>query len=251
VIQVLGLTKVYPPDTVALNEVSFTIPEGQFVVLIGPSGAGKSTLLKLIAGVTRPTQGSLEVKGRVGALLELGTGFHPEYTGRENIYFSAAMMGLSKPETEALLPEVVAFSGLGDFIDRPVKTYSTGMFMRLGFSVATSINPDVLITDEVLAVGDESFQKKCVRRMEAFLAQGKSLLFCSHSMYHVRKLCQKALWLHHGQVRAMGGAADLDGDGAITVREVHLYLQRKVHERSGGVQTPQLYNVGDMVLTLK
>ncbi len=217
--------KVHHQDFWALQGVSFAVQPGESWGIIGENGAGKSTLLKLIAGVTRPTQGSLEVKGRVGALLELGTGFHPEYTGRENIYFSAAMMGLSKPETEALLPEVVAFSGLGDFIDRPVKTYSTGMFMRLGFSVATSINPDVLITDEVLAVGDESFQKKCVRRMEAFLAQGKSLLFCSHSMYHVRKLCQKALWLHHGQVRAMGGAAEVTNSYEDYVREIEARVQ--------------------------
>lgn len=173
--------KVYHQDFWALREVSFSVVRGESWGIIGENGAGKSTLLKLVAGVTHPSQGSLEVTGRVGALLELGTGFHPEYTGRENIYFSAAMMGLSKPEAEALLPEIIDFAGLGDFIDRPVKTYSSGMFMRLGFSVATAINPDVLITDEVLAVGDESFQKKCVRRMEAFLARGEPpVLFPQH-----------------------------------------------------------------------
>jgi lipopolysaccharide transport system ATP-binding protein len=212
-------SKAYHQDFWALREVSFAVQRGESWGIIGENGAGKSTLLKLIAGVTRPSQGSVEVQGRVGALLELGTGFHPEYTGRENIYFSAAMMGLSKPETEALLPEIIDFSGLGDFIDRPVKTYSTGMFMRLGFSVATTVNPDVLITDEVLAVGDESFQKKCVRRMEAFLAQGKSLLFCSHSMYHVRKLCQKALWLDHGQVRAAGDVSVVTNSYEDYIRE--------------------------------
>jgi lipopolysaccharide transport system ATP-binding protein len=196
----------YHRDFWALRDVSFAVQPGESWGIIGENGAGKSTLLKLIAGVTRPTSGSVEVEGRIGALLELGAGFHPEYSGRDNIYFSAVMMGLSRTESEDIAPEIIEFSGLADFIDRPVKTYSSGMFMRLGFSVATAINPDVLITDEVLAVGDEAFQKKCVRRMEAFLEQGKSLLFCSHSMYHVRKLCQKAVWLYHGQVRAAGEA---------------------------------------------
>src|SRR5712691_7029024 len=212
-------SKAYHQDFWALRQVSFAVQPGESWGIIGENGAGKSTLLKLIAGVTRPSQGSVEVRGRVGALLELGTGFHPEYTGRENIYFSAAMMGLSKPETEALLPKIIDFSGLGNFIDRPVKTYSTGMFMQLKFSVATTINPDILITDEVLAVGDESFQKKCVRRMEAFLAQGKSLLFCSHSMYHVRKLCQKALWLERGQVRAVGDVSVVTNSYEDYIRE--------------------------------
>ncbi|HEV8713595.1 MAG TPA: ABC transporter ATP-binding protein [Candidatus Binatia bacterium] len=232
--------KVYHQDFWALREVSFSVTQGESWGVIGENGAGKSTLLKLVAGVTRPNQGSLEVTGRVGALLELGTGFHPEYTGRENIYFSAAMMGLSKSETEALLPEIIDFSGLGDFIDRPVKTYSTGMFMRLGFSVATTINPDVLITDEVLAVGDESFQKKCVRRMEAFLAQGKSLLFCSHSMYHVRKLCQKAIWLDHGQVRALGDVAEVTNSYEDYVREMEIRAQPKEEMREN--QYPSDYS---------
>lgn len=218
-------SSIYHQDFWALREVSFAVQPGESWGIIGENGAGKSTLLKLVAGVTRPSQGTLEVKGRVGALLELGTGFHQEYTGRENIYFSAAVMGLSRQETEALLPEIINFSGLGDFIDRPVKTYSTGMFMRLGFSVATSINPEVLITDEVLAVGDESFQKKCIRRMETFLAQGKTLLFCSHSMYHVRKLCQKALWLDHGRMRAVGDAAEVTNSYEDYIRELEARTQ--------------------------
>jgi len=233
----------YHQDFWALRQVSFAVQPGESWGIIGENGAGKSTLLKLIAGVTRPSQGSVEVRGRVGALLELGTGFHPEYTGRENIYFSAAMMGLSKPETEALLPEIIDFSGLGDFIDRPVKTYSTGMFMRLGFSVATTINPDVLITDEILAVGDESFQKKCIRRMEAFLAQGKNLLFCSHSMYHVRKLCQKALWLDHGQVRVVGDVSLVTNSYEDYIREeieAHAQSYRKGEEAQDSVECSRL-----------
>jgi lipopolysaccharide transport system ATP-binding protein len=196
-------------DFWALQEVSFSVQSGESWGVIGENGAGKSTLLKLITGVTRPSQGGVEVRGRVGALLELGMGFHPEYSGKENVYFAATMMGLGKKEIDALLPEILAFSGLAEFIDRPVKTYSSGMFTRLGFSVATSIDPEILITDEVLAVGDEAFQKKCIRRMEGFLAHGKSMLFCSHSMYHVRKLCQKAIWLEHGRVRAIGEAAEV------------------------------------------
>ncbi len=199
----------YHQDFWALQEVDLCLEAGQSCGIIGRNGSGKSTLLKLISGVTRPSSGTIEVAGRVGALLELGTGFHPEYTGRENIYFSAAMLGLEGAETEALVPEIIAFAELDDFIDQPVKTYSSGMYMRLGFAVATSIRPDILITDEVLSVGDEAFQKKCIRRMEAFLDEGKTLLFCSHSMYHVQKLCQKALWLDHGRVRAWGGAAEV------------------------------------------
>jgi len=199
----------YHKDFWALQSVSFSVHPGESWGIIGRNGAGKSTLLKLIAGVTRPSTGELTVAGRIGALLELGTGFHPEYTGRENIYFAAAVLGLERDETETVVPAILDFADLAEFIDRPVKTYSSGMFMRLGFAVATSIRPDILITDEVLAVGDEAFQKKCIRRMEAFLEQGKSLLFCSHSTYHVRKLCQKALWLDHGKVRALGEAAEV------------------------------------------
>ncbi len=207
--ELLVSSRRYHQDFWALQDVNLHLEAGQSCGIIGRNGSGKSTLLKLISGVTRPSSGAVQVSGRVGALLELGTGFHPEYTGRENIYFSAAMLGLEGAETEALIPEIIAFTELADFIDQPVKTYSSGMYMRLGFAVATSIRPDILITDEVLAVGDEAFQKKCIRRMEAFLDQGKTLLFCSHSMYHVRKLCRDALWLDHGQVRAWGGAAEV------------------------------------------
>ncbi len=207
--ELLVSSRRYHQDFWALREVNLHLEAGRSCGIIGRNGSGKSTLLKLISGVTRPSSGTVQVSGRVGALLELGTGFHPEYTGRENIYFSAAMLGLEGAETEALVPEIIAFAELDDFIDQPVKTYSSGMYMRLGFAVATSIRPDILITDEVLSVGDEAFQKKCIRRMEAFLDEGKTLLFCSHSMYHVQKLCQKALWLDHGRVRAWGGAAEV------------------------------------------
>lgn len=214
-------------DFWALQEVSFSVHSGESWGIIGENGAGKSTLLKLITGVTRPSHGRVEVQGRVGALLELGMGFHPEYSGRENVYFSATMMGLGKQEIDNLLPEIINFSGLAEFIDRPVKTYSSGMFTRLGFSVATSIDPEILITDEVLAVGDEAFQKKCIRRMEGFLEQGRSMLFCSHSMYHIRKLCQKAIWLEHGQVRAIGDAAEVANAYEDYVREREAFVQQQ------------------------
>jgi lipopolysaccharide transport system ATP-binding protein len=201
--------KKYHEEFWALKEIDLKIEKGESLGIIGKNGAGKSTLLKIVTGVTKPTTGNIETRGKVGALLDLGTGFHPEYTGRENIFLSGAVMGFSEKEIRDVLPEIVEFSDLGDFIDRPVRTYSTGMYVRLGFSVATSINPDLLVTDEVLAVGDENFQKKCIKRMEKFLIEGKTVLFCSHGMFHVKKICQKAIWLDHGQIKARGDSLDV------------------------------------------
>ncbi len=230
--EVFVSSRRYHQDFWALQDVDLRLEAGQSCGIIGRNGSGKSTLLKLISGVTRPSSGTVQVSGRVGALLELGTGFHPEYTGRENIYFSAAMLGLEGAETDDLVPEIIAFAELDDFIDQPVKTYSSGMFMRLGFAVATSIRPDILITDEVLAVGDEAFQKKCIRRMEAFLDQGKTLLFCSHSTYHVRKLCRDALWLDHGRVRARGGATEVTFAFEDYLRELETQVAQPVADAS-------------------
>lgn len=196
---------VYP----ALRDVSFSIMRGESLGVIGVNGAGKSTLLKLIAGVVSPSRGRIEREGRIGALLELGAGFHQEYTGRDNVSLACALMGLSPRETQERLGQILAFADIGDHIDQPIKHYSSGMVVRLGFAVATSVRPDVLITDEVLAVGDESFQKKCMSWMEDYLSHGGTLLLCSHSMYHVQKLCRHALWLHEGQVRMTGSAADV------------------------------------------
>jgi lipopolysaccharide transport system ATP-binding protein len=203
----------------ALRDVSLKIKKGESLGVIGENGAGKSTLLKIITGVTKPTLGSIETRARVGALLDLGTGFHPEYTGRENIFLSAAMMGFSGDEIKKTIPEIIEFSDLGDFIDRPVRTYSTGMYVRLGFSVATSIDPDLLVTDEVLAVGDENFQKKCIKRMEKFLTEGKTIILCSHVMFHIKKICQRAIWLDHGQLRAIGDASDVVNEYLDYMRE--------------------------------
>ncbi len=201
--------KKYHQEFWALKDINLRIKKGESFGIIGENGAGKSTLLKIVTGVAKPTTGSIITHGKVGALLDLATGFHPEYTGRENIFLSGAVMGLSEDEIRATLPEIIEFSDLGDFIDRPVRTYSTGMYVRLGFSIATSINPDLLVTDEVLAVGDENFQKKCIKRMERFLIEGKTILFCSHGMFHVKKICQKALWLDHGRMKSIGDASDV------------------------------------------
>jgi len=211
--------KKYHREFWALKDISFEIKKGESFGIIGKNGAGKSTLLKIVTGVTKPTTGHIEVHGKIGALLDLGAGFHPEYSGRENIFLSGAVMGLSDDEIRDNLPEIIEFSDLGDFIDRPVKTYSTGMYVRLGFSVATSINPDLLVTDEVLAVGDENFQKKCIKRMEKFLEEGKTILFCSHGMFHIKKICQKAIWLDHGQIKSTGKASDVVNDYLDFMRE--------------------------------
>jgi lipopolysaccharide transport system ATP-binding protein len=197
------------PHFRALDGVQLEVLRGQSVGVIGENGAGKSTLLKIIAGVVRPTVGSVRVNGRVGALLELGSGFHPEYTGRENIHLSSALMGLSRRDIQANLQRIIDFADIGEHIDEPVKHYSSGMVVRLGFAVATVMSPELLITDEVLAVGDESFQKKCVAWLERYLAGGGTLLLCSHSMFHIQTLCSRAVWIHHGKVRMEGPSFDV------------------------------------------
>ncbi|TXT41016.1 MAG: lipopolysaccharide transport system ATP-binding protein [Comamonadaceae bacterium] len=200
-----------PPDHVfqALQDVSFEVRRGQSLGLVGVNGAGKSTLLKLIAGVVSPTSGQFHRQGRVGALLELGAGFHPDYTGRENVFLACALMGLTRTETLEKFDQILDFADIGEHIEQPIKHYSSGMVVRLGFAVATSVVPDVLITDEVLAVGDESFQKKCIAWLEDYLAGGGTLLLCSHSMYHIQKLCKQAIWIDAGRVHMHGDAADV------------------------------------------
>jgi lipopolysaccharide transport system ATP-binding protein len=193
----------------ALDDVSFELAAGESLGVIGENGAGKSTLLKIVAGVITPTRGRVDVRGRVGALLELGSGFHPEYSGLANIDLAAALLGLTPAEIAAKRGEIVAFADIGEHIHEPIKHYSSGMVVRLGFAVATALTPDILITDEVLAVGDESFQKKCIAWMESYLAGGGTLLLCSHSMYHVQKLCRGALWLREGRVERYGRAAEV------------------------------------------
>lgn len=191
----------------ALRHVSLQVRRGEAWGLVGENGAGKSTLLKLLCGVTLASEGQVHSHGRIGALLELGVGFHPEYSGRENLALSGALMGIPHDELSERVPKILEFADIGDFIDRPLKTYSSGMTVRLAFALATCIDPDVLVTDEILAVGDEAFQKKCIRWMEDFLAGGGTLIFCAHNNYQVKKLCDKAVWLHHGQVKSLGAAA--------------------------------------------
>lgn len=205
----LLLRRGEPPHFRALDGIDLEVRAGESVGLIGENGAGKSTLLKVIAGVARPTRGTVEVRGRVSALLELGSGFHPEYTGRENIFLSSAMMGLSHREAREKVGAIVDFADIGEHIDEPIKHYSSGMVVRLGFAVATALRPELLITDEVLAVGDESFQKKCIQWLEGYLDGGGTLLLCSHSMFHVQTLCSKTMWIHHGHARAFGDTFDV------------------------------------------
>jgi lipopolysaccharide transport system ATP-binding protein len=193
----------------ALEGVSFRVPAGEGVGIVGENGAGKSTLLKILSGVTAPTAGTFHVEGKVAAILELGSGFHPEFTGRQNAVLNAALLGLSEAEVAATLPRILDFSELGDFIDRPVKTYSTGMAMRLAFSIATQVEPQVLIVDEALSVGDGYFQKKCMDRLLAFIRGGGTVLFCSHAMYYVTALCRHALWLRGGKVERFGPALEV------------------------------------------
>jgi lipopolysaccharide transport system ATP-binding protein len=196
-------------EFVALAPLSLKVQRGEALGLIGRNGAGKSTLLQMVCGTLNPSSGSVNVNGKIGALLELGAGFNPEFTGRENVYLAAAVMGLSGAETDALYESIVEFSGIREFIDQPVKTYSSGMYVRLAFSIATSANPDILVIDEALSVGDGAFAKKSFERIMQLKAQGTTVLFCSHSMYQVESFCDRAVWLDHGQVQMEGRAADV------------------------------------------
>jgi len=185
----------------ALRDVSFEVMPGEVVGIIGRNGSGKSTLLQLVCGTLTPTHGEVLVNGRVAALLELGAGFNPDFTGRENVFMSAAVLGLSESEIALRFEGIIEFSGIRDFIDQPVKTYSSGMYVRLAFAVAISVDPDILVIDEALSVGDGAFARKSFDRIMALKKAGKTILFCSHSMYHIEALCQRALWLDGGALR--------------------------------------------------
>lgn len=199
------LSDLTPDQTfTALDGVTFNVPRGSTFGVIGENGSGKSTLLKLVAGITRPTRGTLAVDGRISALIELGAGFHPEISGRENVMINGIMLGLTRKEVERRFDEIVAFAELEDFIDAPVKTYSSGMYMRLGFAVAIHVDPDVLLIDEVLAVGDESFTRKCLDKVAEFRRRGKTVLFVTHTLGLVEKMCDEVLWLRHGRPADQG-----------------------------------------------
>ena len=197
--------RVFP----ALSDVSFEIAQGETIGIIGQNGAGKSTLLKLLCRITQPSSGSLETRGTIASILELGTGFHPEFTGRDNAELSATILGLSPQQVREKLPDILEFSELGRFLDQPVKTYSSGMYMRLAFAVAVNVDPDILIIDEALAVGDGHFQKKCVDRIREFQERGKTILFCSHAMYFITTLCSKTMWINQGKLVSFGRSADV------------------------------------------
>ncbi|PAT32911.1 ABC transporter [Vandammella animalimorsus] len=209
----------------ALRDVSFELRRGQCIGIIGDNGAGKSSLLKLLAGTLQPSTGKIERLGRITAILELGAGFHPEFTGRDNLYFGGSMIGISHEQMRALEPEIIAFAGLGDALQRPVKTYSSGMVVRLAFALMTAVPPDVLIVDEALAVGDQVFQKKCVERIMAFKEQGCTILFCSHSPYHIRTLCDQAMWLDGGRIKEFGPTEPVLG-----AYEMHTRLRQQAEQ---------------------
>jgi lipopolysaccharide transport system ATP-binding protein len=201
-----------PPATTVLEGIDLEVRRGESVGLIGENGAGKSTLLKVLTGVLAPTEGEVRLTGSVAALLELGAGFHPEFSGRDNLRMAAALMGFAPGELEAKEAEILAFADIGRYIDEPVKHYSSGMVVRLGFALVAARRPDLLITDEILAVGDEAFQRKCIRWIEDYLDGGGTLLLVSHSMYQVQKLCRHAVWLEHGRIRAAGDVYDVTQD---------------------------------------
>lgn len=190
----------------ALREVSFTVARGEVVGVVGANGSGKSTLLALAARTSYPTGGSIEVQGRIGPLLELGAGFHPSLTGLENIVLNASLLGMSREQVTARLPAIVEYSGLGEFVHSSIQTYSTGMTARLGFAVLAHLEPDVLLVDEALSVGDAEFQQKCLHTMQQFLQRGTTVLMVSHDLGTVRSFCQRVLWLEHGRVRMDGPA---------------------------------------------
>lgn len=219
-------------DFRALSDVSFALRPGEALGLIGENGAGKSTLLKIVAGTTHATSGRIERHGVVASILELGMGFHPEFSGRENARLNAALLGLTGPEIRRQLPEIREFAELGDFFDRPVRTYSSGMVLRLAFAVATHADADVLIVDEALAVGDGYFQKKSIDRITDFQKRGGTLLFCSHALYYVALLCDQAIWLKQGVVAAAGRSLPV-------VREYEEFLQEKDRRRSEGERALQ------------
>lgn len=212
----------YHKDFYALNDISFEVKKGETIGIIGKNGSGKSTLLKIITGILTPSAGQVRIDGRVSALLELGAGFNPEYTGIENIYLNGTIMGYGKEEMEGKLEEIIRFADIGKFIYQPVKTYSSGMFARLAFAVAINVDPDILIVDEALSVGDAFFQNKCFHRFDQFREEGKTVLFVSHDLSSVRQLCSRVLWLDQGRQAAFGGKDEVCGQ----------YLNQQIDEHN-------------------
>lgn len=223
----------------ALRDVAFSVAHGELVGIIGPNGAGKSTLLKLLCGITAPTAGEIRLYGKVAALIEVGSGFHPELTGRENAYLSGAILGMLRREVTAKLEEIVAFAGVADFIDVPVKWYSSGMYVRLGFSVAAHLHPDILLVDEVLSVGDEVFQERCLRRVADLRRAGTTIVFISHDLSTVERLCDRALLLQAGR---------LVGDAAPTtvVAKYRLWAAGQTDSDAGTIQGSKVVRIASL-----
>ncbi len=206
----MGDGKLSPKDGIwALRDVSFSVAQGEAFGIIGTNGSGKSTLLQIVAGILRPTSGSVQMNGRVSALLELGSGFSPEFTGRDNVYLNGSLLGLSRGEIDARFADIEMFAGIGDFIGQPIKTYSSGMVLRLAFAVAVHVDPEVLIVDEALAVGDIAFRLRCMRKIHDLRARGTTILFVSHETTDVKALCERCLWLQNGIVQDLGKADDV------------------------------------------
>jgi ABC-type polysaccharide/polyol phosphate transport system ATPase subunit len=217
-------------DHWALRDVSFTIPKNQSFGIIGPNGSGKSTLLKLIAGISLPTQGEIRIKGDISPLLDLGLGFHQSFTGRENIRMSCSLLGMNKEQAEKAVPDIISFAELGDFIDFPVRTYSAGMNLRLGFAIAAHTHAPILLVDEVLTVGDQYFQRKCIKKIEDFLDEGRTIVLVSHDLHSVRSLCNQVLWLENGRIQALGPAREV----------VQSYMEGKTKTGRGRIAGPFL-----------
>lgn len=194
---------------VVLNDISCDIKKGQSVALIGVNGSGKSTLLKLMNKIIYPEKGSIEINGKLSSMIELGAGFNIDFTGRENIYFNASMYGLGRKDVDKIIDKIIEFSELGEFIERPVRTYSSGMYMRLAFSIAINVQAEILLIDEILAVGDTHFQNKCLDKMKELKDEGKTMVFVSHSMQQVQKFCDRAIWLYKGEIKMDGNVEEV------------------------------------------
>ena len=232
----------------ALHDISFDLKQGEVLGIVGRNGAGKSTLLKLLSRITTPDEGRIQIRGRIGSLLEVGTGFHPELTGRENIFMNGVLLGMTQREIARKFDEIVAFSGVEEFLDTPVKRYSSGMRVRLGFAVAAHLDPEILVVDEVLAVGDAEFQRKCLGRMNAVASEGRTVLYVSHQMDSIIGLCNRAIWLESGRIR-MDDSADTVvreylGSGAVTGLEAN-FDTSTVRDGAGQVQITSLQISGE------
>jgi ABC-type polysaccharide/polyol phosphate transport system ATPase subunit len=240
----------------ALGSISLEVAKGEAVALVGGNGSGKSTLLKLMAGLLRPTTGTVEIDGRVAALIELGAGFHPEISGRENVFINGAVLGLKRAEIESRYDDIVSFAGLEGFIDEPVKNYSSGMYVRLGFSVAIHTDPEILLVDEVLAVGDEAFSHRCLRRIEQFLRSGRTLVLVSHDLALVQELCDRALWLDAGEIALAGhprqvvdayreAIAEAEGREHKEAKDAEVAREAEPHAAARGAEGHGAGNVGE------